>query len=299
MEAKLKNILAGFGIFEPSSITQIHKNAWDIDDTYILKINSDKKQLDKNISLSRLFLSEGIPSVEYILTTDGEPYVYSDEKYWCLMKKIKGICFDPYVGDVKHNGIMLGRAVGVLHVALKNIEIKNEIDIYDCDFSHELSSWILPELERNSVTFNDDVMENMIAFLNGGYKTLPRHIIHRDIHTSNLVFADNIFYYLDFDMSNRNVRIFDIVYLGCSELVENYKDETRLKQWREIFQGILQGYNELLPLYEDEIKAMPMLFVFNEMLLTAFYLKIGELEIAKSCLEMANWLYENIAILIY
>ena len=49
MEAKLKNILAGFGIFEPSSITQIHKNAWDIDDTYILKINSDK-QLDKSIS---------------------------------------------------------------------------------------------------------------------------------------------------------------------------------------------------------------------------------------------------------
>ena len=65
------------------------------------------------------------------------------------------------------------------------------------------------------------------------------------------------------------------------------------------YSRILQGYNELLPLYEDEIKAMPMLFVFNEMLLTAFYLKIGELEIAKSCLEMANWLYENIAILIY
>ncbi|MDD4495515.1 MAG: hypothetical protein PHV32_14460 [Eubacteriales bacterium] len=105
-------------------------------------------------------------------------------------------------------------------------------------------------------------------------------------------------FYIDFDMSQRNVRIFDIVYLGCSQLVENYKDETRLKQWREIFIGILQGYNELLPLSDDEINAMPFLFVFDEMLFTAFYLKTSQPEIAKSCLKMTNWLYKNIASII-
>jgi len=27
------------------------------------------------------------------------------------MKKMKGTCFDPYVGDLKHNGMMLGKAI--------------------------------------------------------------------------------------------------------------------------------------------------------------------------------------------
>lgn len=92
--------------------------------------------------------------------------------------------------------------------------------------------------------------------------------------------------------------MFDIVYLGCSQLVENYKDEARLKQWCEIFKGILQGYNGLLPLSKDKINAIPPLFVFDEILLTAFYLKNGEPHIAKSREEMTNWLHDNIAALI-
>ena len=121
-------------------------------------------------------------------------------------------------------------------------------------------------------------------------------MIHRDIHTSNLLFENGILTgYLDFDMSQINARVFDIVYLGCSQLVENYKDESRLKIWQEIFAGIMQGYNELVSLSEDEIKAIPSLFVFIEVLFTAFYSKIGQLETAKSCVEMTNWMHENVA----
>lgn len=296
MRIKLNDILSNFGVSDPKSIEQIYRSAWDIDDTYVLKTNDEKNQLDKSILLNRLLNSEGVPAIEYIDTTDGRPYTYFDDKYWCLMKKIKGTCFDPFVGDAKQNGIMLGKAVAVLHKALKNIEKK--IDTYDLDFSHELSSWIIPEVEKNGVSFNDGVMENIVAFFDRDYKALPRQLIHRDMHTSNLLYNNGVFTYLDFDMSQRNVRIFDIVYLGCSQLVENYKDETRLKQWREIFNGILLGYNQLSPLSEEEMNAIPLLFVFNEMLFTAYYLKIGQLETAQSCKEMTNWLYENIASII-
>lgn len=296
MEINFKDILFNFGVCDPLSITQIYRSAWDIDDVYVLKTNEDKNQLDKSILLNRLLLSEGVPVIEYINTISGKPYVNLDEKYWCLMKKIKGTCFDPFVGDLKYNGIILGKAVAEMHKALKSIEDK--IDIYDSDFFNELSSWIVPELEKNDISFKDGVMDSIYAFFNRYYKALPRQLIHRDIHTSNLLFENGVFSYLDFDMSQRNVRVFDIVYLGCSQLVENYKDEIRLKQWREIFGGILQGYNELLPLGEDEMNAMPFLFVFDEILFTAFYLKIGQPEIAKSCEVMTNWLHENIAALI-
>lgn len=296
MGIKFENILSSFGVSNPASITQIYRSAWDIDDAYVLKTNEDKNQLDKSILLNRLLLSESILVTEYIDTTDSKPYVHLDGKYWCLMKKIKGDCFDPFVGELKHNGIMLGKAVAKLHKALKSIE--NKVDTYDSDFLNELTTWIAPEFEKNGVSFKDGVMDDIVAFLGRDYKTLPRQLIHRDMHTGNLLYENGTFSYIDFDLSQRNVRIFDIVYLGCSQLVENYKDKTRLKQWREIFKGILQGYNELLPLSDDEINAMPFLFVFDEMLFTAFYLKTSQSEIAKSCLKMTNWLYENIASII-
>jgi hypothetical protein len=185
VETNLTSILSGFGVSDPSSIKQIYRSAWDIDDEYVLKTNKDKNQLKKSIFISRLLLSEE-----------------------------------------------------------------------------------------------------------------PRQLIHRDMHTSNMIFKDGEFSYLDFDMSQRNVRIFDIAYLGCSQLIDNYKDEVRLKQWREIFRGILQGYNQLLPLSEDELKAVPVLFVFIEVLFTAFFLKIGQPETAESCLKMTNWLFDNMSSLI-
>jgi len=296
METDLKYILSCFGMYDPSFITKIYRSAWDIDDTYILKANDNKGQLEKSVFLNRLLLSEGVPVIEYIDAADDKPYVYFAGKYWCLMKKINGKCFDPFTGDLNHNGTVLGKAVAVLHKALKSIE--NKIDTCDTDFFSELLTWIAPELEKNNIFLNDGVMDSIVAFLSGDYKTLPRQLIHRDMHTGNLLYENGTFYYVDFDMSQRNVRIFDIVYLGCSQLVENYKDETRLKQWREIFMGVLQGYGELLPLSENERKAMPYLFVFIEILFTAFYLKTGQPEIAKSCTDMINWLHENIASII-
>jgi hypothetical protein len=47
-------------------------------------------------------------------------------------------------------------------------------------------------------------------------------------------------------------------------------------------------------LSECELKAIPAMFIFDEVLFTSFYTKIGQPEIARNCMEMTNWLYENI-----
>jgi len=285
-----------FGTSRPPSISHIYRNAWSIGDDYVLKSSGNQGEFDKSIQLNRLLLSEGIPVIEYIDTTECKPYVFADDRYWCLMKRIKGTVFDPYVGDPKQNGFILGKAVAELHQALKCIEDKT--DIHEADFHNEFISWILPELERGGISLADGVIDSLHAFFEQDYRLLPRQLIHRDMHTSNLLFEENVLTgYLDFDLCQRNVRIFDIVYLGCSQLVENYMDIARLAMWREIFSGVFQGYNELLPLNEEEMNAILPLFLFDQVLFTAFYLKIGQLETAKSCLEMINWMYENMAFL--
>jgi len=115
------------------------------------------------------------------------------------------------------------------------------------------------------------------------------------MHTGNLLFDDGKFSdSLDFDISQKNVRIFDICYLGCSLLVENYKDESKLKQWQEVFSGILTGYESIQPLDESEKNALPSLFIFIEVLFSAFFSEQNQLDSARSCINMANWLYIHI-----
>jgi Ser/Thr protein kinase RdoA (MazF antagonist) len=292
MEFDFKSILTSFGVYKLSNITQIYSSAWSVGSDYVLKASDNQGMFDKSIRLSRLLLLEDIPVIEYIDTTEGKPYVFADDKYWCLMKRIKGTVFNPFVGEPKQNGVILGRTVAELHQALKRIE--DEAVAPNADFHHEFISWILPELEKGGISFTDGLIDSLHTFFKLKYKSLPRQLIHRDMHTSNLLFENGKFSYLDFDLCQRNVRVFDLVYLGCSLLVENYNDEVRLKQWRELFSGILQGYSELIQLNSDEMNAIPSLFLFDEVLFTAFYLRIGQPETAKNCMVMTNWMYENI-----
>ena len=289
----LEDVLNQYGVEKVVDIKPTNTRAWVIDDIFVLKSNEKRRDFDKSILLSRLLLSEGVPVIEYLITKNNEPYVFCDNKYWCLMKKIRGVHLDPFEGNAKGNGILLGRAVAVIHKALKGIEGK--IEVWDNDFFTELSSWIIPELKKNGASFDSAIMDRIFAF-EPVYRALPRQIIHRDMHPGNLLFESSVFTgYLDFDLSQRNARIFDLVYLGCGLLVDNYKDENRLRQWRDIFAGIIQGYSELSPLSADELDSIPVLFLFDEILFTAFFFSISQQEVAKSCIEMTKWVHANIS----
>jgi hypothetical protein len=78
------------------------------------------------------------------------------------MKRIKGTVFDPFIGEPKQNGIVLGKAVAKLHIALKNID--NEADAHEADFHNELTSWIIPELKKGGISFVNGVMDSLHTF---------------------------------------------------------------------------------------------------------------------------------------
>ena len=94
------------------------------------------------------------------------------------------------------------------------------------------------------------------------------------------------------------MRLCDAICANCHLRNLSYKDETRLSQWREIFAGIIQGYSELSPLSADELDSIPVLFLFDEVLFTAFFFSIGQPEVAKSCIEMTKWVHKNISSLL-
>lgn len=267
------------------AVKQIYKSAWDIDGQYILKRGGDRAVLEKSMRLSALLAARGIPVPEYI-----GGIVPSDGAYFVLMKKMPGQSFDPYKGNPYENGVMLGRLVAQLHAALR--EIPDDFDCPDADCMRDLDEYIVPE-----VPVSKDVLEYCRAF-GPLYEALPRQLIHRDVHTSNMLFEHGVFTgWLDFDISQKNVRLFDICYLAGSQLVGNYRKPWRLRMWREIFRGVLQGYDEISPLTAQEREAVPHMFVHIEVLFAAFFSKNGQEKTSKNCLNMAKWLYRHRGIL--
>jgi hypothetical protein len=163
----------------------------------------------------------------------------------------------------------------------------------DADLGVELKSWIGDELGRKQIPVREEVMRACHDFL-PLYAALPRQLIHRDMHLGNLLFEGGRFTgYLDFDISQKNVRIFDICYMGASMLVDIYKDEGKLDGWRAVFDGVLRGYEKAQPLTEAEKAAIPGMFIAIELIFTAFFSKIGQPGTAIFCAEMTNWLFDH------
>ena len=293
---ELKDILSVFGICSVETIEQVHEGVWSINDKYILKKNTDFNHLSKSILLNNLLLKNGVSVPKYLKASEKRAYVQIDDTYYCLMKKLSGNHFDPYIDNSYENGVVLGKAVADLHRALR--EIDRDFDCDDADCMQEFESWILDEIREKDIQIQQNLIDYCYEFASL-YNDLPRQLIHRDIHLGNLLFMDNEFSgYLDFDISQKNIRLFDICYLGVSMLVENYQDKNRFDMWRQIFRGIINGYEKLFKLTRNEIEAIPYMFVLIEVLFVSFFSKIEQTEISANCVDMAEWLYTNKDVLI-
>jgi Ser/Thr protein kinase RdoA (MazF antagonist) len=273
------------------TVKQIYKSAWTIDDCYVLKRSTSTEELDKSIALSQMLLNRNIPVAKYNETLDGAPYWTGEGEYFCLMDKMPGEHIDPCMGDVQKTGELLGEITAKLHHALK--EIEGKVPCYDSDYLEELNGWIIGEFKEKNIKVRQKILEACQTFA-PHYAALPRQLIHRDMHLGNLLFKDGKFVgYLDFDISQRNVRIFDICYLGTSMLVGNYEQEDRFKIWQDIFDGVLKGYERISPLSREEMRAIPLVCVSIELIFSAFFLKVNLPDLAHSCITMTNWLYDN------
>lgn len=285
----IEKILNQFGVIV-TAIQPLKADAvWIVDNKYILKQSSDVTIM-KSAELAEKLVVAGIPVATYIKTKVGNYVCEADGKQYCLMTKLRGVHINPFDKNLNEIGKKLGSVIAELDNALKYIAINNPSDI---DFEKELHGWIEPEIEKAGVKFDDGVITACHAWL-PLYHALPRQLIHRDLHTDNMLFdGDDFTGFIDFDMSQINARIFDICYLGCTLLVEEYEDELQFLKWQNIFSAVLDGYVENCSLTDDEFKAMPMMFIIIEIIFTAFYCKIGQPDTAQSCVKFVNWLYQN------
>lgn len=286
--ASLDTILQHWGLVGASVIPIANNDhnptsTWDINGKFVLKRNHSTDELMRNHQMSELLAAQGIPIATYVPTKAGQ--ITSPDGLYSLSVKLPGACISIY--EQPELAPVLGRALAHLHQALKTIE--SEVTLcYDNDLISEWNDYIKPGL-------NGAVSDDLIAFVETRflalYPKLPRQIIHRDAHLQNMLFyRGQLSGWFDFDLSRRDVRLFDLVYMMSSFQPTAL---SRIEDWKIICQAILSGYEEVQSLSAAEHEALVVLMLVNGLLFVSFWGYENNLPKRHESIDLVEWIWSN------
>ena len=265
-----------------------------VGDNYIIKFSSNLREVETHISVSLSIESVGISTATPIKTTAGEYVVTNDEMYFYVTKRLAGKTIKEstmYIEDYIPKARLIGKIIGQLNVALSKVDIIiNQANIFK-----SAKEWAIPVLV--------DKMDLPMSFVKTyekefgqKYESLPQQIIHRDPNPGNFILCGNNWGVLDFDLSERNIRIFDPCYAATAILSENFESDNidKLKQWLTIYKNIMYGYDEVVKLSDDEWKAIPYVVITNQLISTAWFSEQENYrELYETNKKMVEWILDN------
>lgn len=124
------------------------------------------------------------------------------------------------------------------------------------------------------------------------YPQLPRQIIHRDPNPGNVICTDKKWGFIDFELSERNARIFDPCYAATAILSETFSNDNR--KWLERYRNIIRGYDSVGKLSETERQAIPYVILANQLVCVPWFSEQDNYtEIYDANKRMTLWLLEE------
>ncbi len=272
-------------------IRELQGNIWNVGNKYILKSFDKLDNVNKNVKLTKLLTSSHI-NIPYIKeTVDNREFIMDNLKYYILFEKIDGInIVDLFNKNYLHIGKESAKCIASLHKGLKKIE--KDIDINDNNILFEMKSWIYYEFERYgwSIISYEEYLKllNKLELLS---INLPTQLVHGDLHLGNLLYKDSRFTgYIDFDLSEKNLRVFDISYFLVSIISENSDIMLDNKKWRDFYNTFLDQCSIENELTNEEIEAVPIVMMAIELLFVAYFLRAENIHLAEKTMEIYRFL---------
>ncbi|MBC8061793.1 MAG: helix-turn-helix domain-containing protein [Clostridiaceae bacterium] len=273
---------------------------WYINEDYILKSGKDINRINTHISITKTLEASGLIVSTHIPTKTGEDFLQKDNCYYLLMKRIPGSLLTPkesYEGNRLETGREYGKAVGILHKALKKYD--KDIEVNVSNLYKTCIEWALPETKRLMKQWKcplpDEFFDNYIEEFGKLYEKLPTQIIHRDPNPSNILWKDGkVIGFLDFEISEGNIRLFDPCYCATGILSEASSIVRGYELWPELLSGIIKGYDEICTLTKEEKLAIPYIVYSIQMIFIAYLDSqtkdklLGEIN-----RNMLTWLWNN------
>ena len=275
---KITELLKNWGL-EKEPVTDViyeqtgnrNENAFYVGEKYVIKFSTNLAKITNNISISKALDKVGLLVALPVETMEGKEYVADGEVYYCLYKRIDGKQMNPGklgTSDYAVKARFIGEIVGWLDLALEEVDVLAE----EADMYAGVMNWAIPQL-KDELNLDKSFVKNYEETFGELYQKLPKQIIHRDPNPGNIILSEDKWGFIDFELSERNVRVFDPCYAATAILSETYvaNDVHKMEEWVEIYQEILCGYDAVVKLTEEEKKAIPYVVISNQLLALAWF----------------------------
>lgn len=234
-----------------------------VGEEFVLKYTANLSKLKNHIEVSKAIESIGLLSASPVATADGKEYIQDGELYFYVTKRLSGTQMVSHSfgdGDAR----FVGEIIGQLHLALRKIDDC----ISDADLLATVRDWALPGAKQ-ALGLTDDFCKEYLDTFAALYPKLPRQIIHRDPNPGNIICNQDQWGFIDFDLAERNARVYDPCYAATAVLSENFgKDNDK---WLEIYRNIICGYDSVAHLTDEERKAIPYVIFANQFVCVAWF----------------------------
>ncbi len=275
---KVTTILKAWGL-EKETISDIYyegtgnknESAVYVGSDYVLKYAANLGKLKSHIAISKALENVGLYAATPVETLTGEEYIVDGELYFCLTKRLQGQ--QVKLGDMYEDGFgekarFIGEVIGQLSKALAKVEVLvEEADIYG-----SVVNWAIPQL-AGRLDVPEQAFRDYEKTFGALYEKLPKQVIHRDPNPGNIILAEDKWGFIDFELSEKNVRIFDPCYAATAILSESFEagNEVKLANWIRIYKNIITGYDTVVKLTEEEKKAIPYVVLSNQLQALAWF----------------------------
>lgn len=231
-----------------------------------------------------------------LLTVNGQYFLEIDGKIYCLYRALPGKVFNQHFdSDYLKRAYLYGKSIALLHDGLKEVNLHQLIP--EMNLKEEIDNCVVPtivkEIDDDMTLFQSiisDINQNFFSIIN----TLPIQIIHRDAHPGNIVINEHqVSGFIDFDITRKGIRLFDLCYCSTSILMSNFNDSNCRQKWLKILGELIKGYTNINPLTENESKSIVYIIFSIQLIFAAYFYDLGNKEVAKYNLEGLYWINKN------
>lgn len=238
---------------------------------FVLKFSKNSEEVKNAIALYDAIKGAGLCISSPIETADGRTCIQDGELFFYVTRRIFGtqmIAHDFYEGDYTAKARFVGEIIGQLHLILSQINAPvNDVNLYE-----SVKNWALPK-SKAILSLSESFCRDYLNEFGKLYDKLPKQIIHRDPNPSNIIVSQDEWGFIDFELSEKNLRIYDPCYVAMAILSESFdeKDQTKLSKWLEIYRNIIWGYDSVVRLSNEEWIALPYVVMADQLVSTAWF----------------------------
>lgn len=291
MSVKIKSLLYKWDL-QNESITQIYSSVWQIGENYVLKVYDEPESLKRNIMINSHLQSMEIPVGKLRRTINDEVYIGDGGHYFFVSERLQGSNIVSLKFSNKTAQTM-GEIIAKLHIAFDTLEDK--VDLWDNSLIEEMHGWVKKSFDHSGwQNISKEDYDAVVISLERYYEELPTGLIHRDVHFGNFLFDNKKFSgYIDFDLSQKNIRIFDLCYFVLSVLSEKEKFEITQAKWFDFTKDVFAGYNKIVSLTNSEKESAVFVMECIELLFLAYFEGQEDHAQAQSSYEVFKFINEN------